>query len=193
MNKVIPVAIGILLLAGMMQTSAFTKKTNNARQFFNNLKKHCGKAYEGKAIVGGGEAFDGKKLVMHVRSCKKNEIRIPFFVGENKSRTWVLTFKRNRILLKHDHRHEDGTSDKVTMYGGWSTNIGSPTMQIFPADQETAELIDYAAPNIWWMTVDDKSFTYNLRRMGTERLFTVKFDFADKLASPPDAPWGWQD
>jgi hypothetical protein len=28
--------------------------------------------------------------------------------------------------------------------------------------------------------------------MGTDRLFIVKFDFADKLASLPSAPWGWE-
>jgi hypothetical protein len=193
MNKIIPAALGILFLFSVIHASIFTKKTNNAQQFFNELKKHCGNAYEGKAISGGdNETFANKKLVMHVRSCKKNKIYIPFFVGEDKSRTWVLTLKGNRILLKHDHRHENGKPDKVTMYGGWTTNTGSPAMQVFPADQETAKLIDYAAPNVWWMTVDKTSFTYNLRRMGTDRLFIVKFDFTDKLVSPPNAPWGWQ-
>jgi hypothetical protein len=192
MKKMVMVVSGILVSFAITLVPALTKKTNNAQQFFNELKKHCGNAYEGKIIAGGdNETFANKKLVMHVRSCKKKEIRIPFFVGKDKSRTWILTLKGGRILLKHDHRHENGQPDKVTMYGGRTTNTGSPAMQVFPADQETAELIDYASPNVWWMTVDEKSFTYNLRRMGTDRLFIVKFDFTSKLASPPDAPWGW--
>ena len=48
---------------------------------------------------------------MHVRSCEENRIRIPFFVGDDKSRTWVLTFDSDQIQLKHNHRHEDGSVD----------------------------------------------------------------------------------
>ena len=55
---------------------------------------------------------------MHVRSCKDKTIRIPFFVGDDKSRTWVFTMsKSNLITLKHDHRHKDGSEDKITQYG----------------------------------------------------------------------------
>ncbi|MDR0734516.1 MAG: hypothetical protein LBG16_02255 [Elusimicrobiota bacterium] len=185
-----------IMLLGVFFTLAFAlsaqaKKTNNAKLFFDNLKKHCGNAYEGTAIAGGEDpAFAGKTLVMHVRSCGKNEIRIPFFVGEDRSRTWVFTLKGDRILLKHDHRHEDGSPDKVTMYGGLTSNNGTPNLQVFPADQETADLINYAVPNVWWVTTDDNAFTYNLRRVGTERLFTVKFDYSKKISSPMPAPWG---
>ncbi len=162
-------------------------------KFIDQLIKHKGKSYEGKIIAGGkeGDGFTGEKLVMHVERVEGNRVCIPFHVGENRSRVWILTHENDRILLKHDHRHEDGSSDKVTMYGGWSTNQGTENIQVFPADQQTRELIDYAAQNVWWMTVNDTSFTYNLQRVGTDRLFSVSFDLTRPVETPP-AAWGWE-
>jgi hypothetical protein len=165
---------------------------NQNEQFWQELLKHCNMAYEGQLMTpGDGDAFAGKKLVMHVVNCGENFIHIPFFVGDDKSRTWVLTWDEGQIKLKHDHRHEDGSEDIVTQYGGTSTNTGFKNMQVFPADQETAALIPHAAGNVWWITLDDTSFTYNLRRIGTERLFTVSFDLTKAVTSPGPA-WGWE-
>ena len=171
------------------------QETPNSVKFWSSIQSHCGKAYEGKIIAGGkaGDGFVGKKLVMHVRSCEKNTIRIPFFVGKDKSRTWVLTKNEKHLIkLKHDHRHKDGSEDKITQYGGSSPNIGLANIQFFPPDQHTSSLISYASTNVWWITIDDKSFTYNLRRIGTDRLFTVKFDLTKEIKTPT-APWGSKD
>lgn len=169
------------------------QEKTGAQQFWENLQKHCGKSFEGEIKEGASnDTFRDKKLVMHVRSCDKNTVKIPFFVGDDKSRTWVLSFNNDRIKLKHDHRHEDGTEDKVTQYGGTSPNSGSAGIQFFPADQETFNLIPNAATNVWWITIDETSFTYNLRRIGSDRLFTVKFDLT-KTVETPAAPWGWKD
>jgi hypothetical protein len=184
-----------LILLSNISAFSQTKSLDNASVFWNGLQTLCGKAFEGKvaAALADDTTFAGKKLVMHVRSCEKNRIRIPFFVGEDKSRTWVLTRKKNRILLKHDHRHEDGKPDKVTMYGGLTTNSGSPTKQMFPADEETVNVIAAAATNVWWIDlVSNDFFSYNLRRMGSERYFSIKFDLTKEVESP-DAPWGWKD
>ena len=180
-----------LLLFALMSFSkmAIAQETPGSVQFWKNLESHCGKAYEGRLISGGSEDFSGKKLVMHVRSCEGNNIRIPFFVGEDKSRTWVLTMQDNRIQLKHDHRQEDGSEDDITQYGGTSTNTGLSHVQIFPADQETSELIPYASTNVWWITLDDTTFSYNLKRIGSDRLFSVEFDLTKEVETP-SAPWG---
>ena len=183
----------IAICSMLISFIAFGQEQSGSKQFWENLKKHCGKSYEGVVTEGAdNDAFRNKKLVMHVRNCDENIIRIPFFVGEDKSRTWVLTYKDDRIQLKHDHRLEDGSEDKVTQYGGTTTNSGSPALQFFPADQQTTDLIPYAASNVWWITIDETSFTYNLRRIGSDRLFTVKFDLT-KTAATPSAPWGWKD
>jgi hypothetical protein len=75
------------------------------------------------------------------------------------------------------------------MYGGTTTNSGLPNLQMFPADQETSDLIAYASNNVWWITLDEKSYSYNLRRVGSDRLFTVTFDLTKTIANP-SAPWG---
>lgn len=169
--------------------------------FWGELGKLCGKAFAGTiaADTSNSPDFAGKALTMHVRSCEKDRIRIPFFVGDDRSRTWVLTRKDGRIQLKHDHRHEDGKPDAVTMYGGWSTNSGMATRQFFPADEETVKVVPApagnaptAAMNVWWIDlVPGEHYTYNLRRIGSDRLFSVKFDLKSAVKIP-EPPWGWK-
>ncbi|MBK9255910.1 MAG: hypothetical protein IPM42_10515 [Saprospiraceae bacterium] len=164
--------------------------------FWTELQNLCGNVYTGSIIAGpeNDTVFAGKNLVMHIRNCNDTIIRIPFFVGEDSSRTWVLTLKESGILLKHDHRHVDGTSDKITMYGGQTSNSGSSEIQIFPADPETAELLPVAIGNVWWIELKpDVHFTYNLRRVNTDRYFSVKFDLSNPVTEIPGLPWGWKD
>lgn len=163
-----------------------------AENFWKQLQEHCGNSYEGIITKDlGNDDFANKKLLMHVRACNENEIKIPFFVGENKSRTWILRFKNDRIQLKHDHRKPDGSEEKITQYGGTAPNTGLSNVQVFPADPETAALLPAAATNVWWVTLDDDFFTYNLKRMGREGHFTVKFDLSNPVETPV-APWGWK-
>ena len=176
----------------LIPVNFFAQDQKPSEKFWKQVQAHCGKSYEGAIVSGGkeGDGFTGKKLVMHVRSCEKNDIRIPFFVGDDKSRTWVLHMNADKILrLKHDHRNPDGTEEKSTQYGGTSSNIGLENLQMFPADPYTAQLIPAAATNVWWFTVDAESFTYNLRRVGSDRLFSVRFDLTKTIANP-GAPWG---
>lgn len=165
------------------QSNAQEKKP--AQLFLEQFKSLKGKYFEGEIISGGkeGDGFTGKRLLMQVLSYDDREVKIPFYVGDDKSRTWILTYSNERLALKHDHRHEDGSADKVTFYGGLSPNEGSSTIQVFPADQETCALIDYACQNVWWITMDGKSYTYNLRRIGSDRVFSVKFDLTKSINS----------
>src|SRR5690606_18047809 len=118
------------------------QQRSGVRQFWDTLKSHCGKDYEHKLVPHvTNDDLSEKKLTIYVRTCDDGTITIPFYVGEDRSRTWVLTFENDRIKLKHDHRHEDGTEDTITQYGGTNTNSGLPGLQFFPADSETAELI----------------------------------------------------
>lgn len=180
-------------IAILCSFSVFAQLETPSETFWNTLKSHCGKAYEGTLVLPEeDEAFGGKKLVMHVRACEDNEIKIPFYVGDDKSRTWVLTMNDGIITLKHDHRHEDGTEDDVNFYGGTSSNSGKEAIQFFPADVHTQEMIPAAATNVWWITLDETTFTYNLKRLGTDRIFKVAMDLTKPIATP-EAPWGWKD
>lgn len=162
------------------------------QEFWNRLSKLKGKAFQGKVLEAPeGDDFRGKDLVMHVLDVKEDKIYIPFNVGEKLSRTWILSKTKIGIELKHDHRKEDGSEDEVTMYGGVTPNSGSDDLAMFPADQETADLLPGMATNLWWITVDDEQFTYNLRRIGSPIKFSIGFD----LESPIDVPkrsWGWE-
>ncbi|WP_282073862.1 hypothetical protein [Polaribacter atrinae] len=182
----------ILCMLLLFSMPLIAQEVPNSVVFWNSLKEHCGKSYQGTIVAGGkeGDGFTGEKLVMHVRSCEDDIIRIPFFVGDDKSRTWVFTMdKDNLIQLKHDHRHKDGSEYEITQYGGMSSNVGLFNLQVFPADKQTTNLIPAAATNVWWVTLDATSFTYNLRRIGSDRYFSVKFDITKEIETPT-APWG---
>jgi hypothetical protein len=165
-------------------------------KYFDNLRLHCGKAYEGKVTVdnAGGDGFSGK-LIMHVRSCTDQQLQIPFHVGDDHSRTWIITKTGSGLSLKHDHRAKDGNYDKSTMYGGHTVDAGFATVQSFPADQYSKELfttlgIPQSNSNIWQMFIYPETFTYRLIREGRE--FRVDFDLTKPVAIPV-APWGYQD
>jgi len=160
--------------------------------FWSALTSLCGQAFEGRLVHGSpaDSVFSRERLVMHVRECGSNEIRIPFHVGENRSRTWVLTRTETGLRLKHDHRHEDGSPDEITQYGGDAAPDGTAEWQEFPADPYTASLIPAAATNVWTIEViRDTTFAYALRREGTDRRFRVEFDLTKPVEAPP-APWG---
>jgi hypothetical protein len=183
----------ILVLLILVPFLASSQHDSGAQVFWNTLQAHCGKAYEGIIVEGKspGNAFENKKLVMHVRSCSANQIKIPFMVGDDRSRTWIFTLEGERITLKHDHRHADGTPDKTTMYGGTSTNGGSATLQVFPADKQTIDILPTAFSNVWWISLSDKTFTYNLNRIGSDRVVSIEFNVTNEIAQP-EAPWGWK-
>ena len=151
--------------------------TTNQQAFFDQVKSLCGARYEGKSVFpeDPGDAFRGQLLVAVIESCGDDEIRIPFLVGPDASRTWVLKPTAEGLQLKHDHRHEDGTPDEVTLYGGVATDPGSPISQSFPADSYTANLIPEAASNEWFLSfsADGQKLTYYLERHGKPRFKAV--------------------
>ena len=182
-------SLALFLLCFRLQA----QEDSGSAQFWDKLSSHCGKAFEGHLVSPESDPRFAGRLIMHVRSCEQGRIRVPFFVGDDRSRTWVLTKDdAGLIQLKHDHRHEDGSEDKVTQYGGRSSNTGSAMIQFFPADQFTAELLPAAVGNVWWITLDETSFTYNLRRLGADTHFSVRFDLTNPIEAP-EAPWGWKD
>ena len=167
-------------------------ETDPQTVFWESLEALCGQAFEGRVVesVPVDDSFDGQTLVMHVRECAPGEIRIPFFVGEDRSRTWVVTTTAAGLRLKHDHRHEDGSEDAVTQYGGDTRGVGSPAAQDFHADAFTAERVPAAATNVWTIEVTlGTSFAYALRREGSDRRFRAEFDLTRPIAPPPP-PWG---
>ena len=164
--------------------------------YFNNLSALCGKAFAGKISVDtpASEGFNGP-LIMHVRKCTDNQLQIPFHVGDDHSRTWIITKTGSGLSLKHDHRQKNGEYDQSTMYGGHTTDAGWANVQSFPADQYSKELFSrlgnpQSNTNIWQMYIYPQTFSYRLIREGRE--FRVDFDLTKPVALPP-VPWGYQD
>ncbi|WP_433853942.1 hypothetical protein [Stenotrophomonas nitritireducens] len=172
-----------------------------AAAFLAALAQHCGQAFAGRVVANrpasdAPDPFEGKALVMHVRGCDapEQELRVPFHVGEDRSRTWVLTRVGERLRLKHDHRHADGTADAVTLYGGDTRDAGTALRQEFPVDAESVAMFGReglagSVRNTWAMEVEPgRRFLYELSRPDG-RLFQVEFDLSRPVDTPPP-PWG---
>lgn len=172
--------------------------------FMASLAQHCGKAYPGRLVSTDPADADlvGKPMIVHFRACSANRMEIPFHVGTanggwNRSRTWIITRTETGLRLKHDHRHEDGSIDKVTQYGGDTASPGTPGQQIFPVDAESiamfrAQGLGASVTNSWIVGIDARTYAYALRRPDgpASRNFRVEFDLTQPVAPPP-APWGW--
>lgn len=173
-----------LLLATATLCGCVTRSAPSSVQdrYFDRLLSLCGMRLEGRIVsppVPADADFAGKPLVAHVRDCSPREIRIPFQVGDDRSRTWVVTRTAAGLRLKHDHRHADGTEDRISQYGGDTVTLGTERRQEFPADQFTRELLVRegnvaGASNVWAMEADRPAFlAYELRR--PNRFFRVEF------------------
>ncbi|NML07960.1 hypothetical protein [Sphingomonas sp. G-3-2-10] len=181
----------LLFLAPLALTAAAPPPQD---AFMGRLQSLCGKAFAGKVVStdAADASFADKPLVMHVRTCTADGVRIPFHVGEDRSRTWVITRTATGLRLKHDHRHEDGQPDKTSMYGGDTAASGSATRQEFPVDAESiamfrANNLTASVTNVWAVEASPTVFAYELRR--ANRHFRVEFDLTEPVAAPPP-PWG---
>lgn len=217
-----------LLLAGCTPAAdeagapAAASEATGQDAFFEALSTHCGKAYAGK--LASDDAADADfveaEMVMHVSECSEDRIAVPFHVGIpgesgiewDRSRTWLITRTETDgaagLRLKHDHRHEDGTNDPVTMYGGDTAagDDGTARAQEFPVDAESIALFEredlgVSVTNVWRVEIDPAGtegaqFNYQLKRSTEtgapeDRNFRVEFDLTSEIEAPP-AAWGWE-
>ena len=187
-----PIFSALLLLS---TTATANTLPASQQQFFDAIKAYCGQSFAGTLVKSNDSDKEmlSKTLVMHVRECSDTELKVPFHVGDDHSRTWVITKTTAGLRLKHDHRHQDGSSDKITMYGGDTATQGSATKQAFPADQHSktmfaANNMNASSGNTWFVEIEPgKLYRYGLKRQGRE--FEVEFDLTKPVATPP-TPWG---
>lgn len=163
------------------------------------LSALCGQSFAGTITsppVALDADFAGRDLVMHVRECFDNEVRVPFHVGDDHSRTWLITrLEDGRLRLKHDHRHSDGSEDVLTQYGGETVAPPEGARAEFAVDTFSQELFlredrAVSVTNVWIMELTDTAFYYRLTR--ENRFFEVTFDLTRPVDTPP-TPWGWED
>lgn len=170
-------------------------------RFLIRLERHCGEAFRGRVVADQrplndeDDPFAGRELVMHVRECDGERIRIPFHVGDDRSRTWVLTRTDYGIRFVHDQRRPDGSPEEPNLYGGDAqAGAGTSGRQEFAADGPTVAMyrergLDDEVTNVWAMEIEPgERFVYALSRPDG-RLFQVEFDLDSPVAEPPP-PWG---
>lgn len=177
-------AVALLAVSGCATMGARSPQD----AWFSNLTALCGKAFEGKVVTtdAADADFANQRLLMRVKDCSASEIRIPFSVGPDRSRTWVITRTAEGLRLKHDHRHEDGTEDVLSQYGGDTAAEGTANRQEFPVDQYSKDLFTrenrtVSNTNVWAMEVHPgRMFAYELRR--PNRHFRVEFDLTKPVS-----------
>jgi hypothetical protein len=187
-------SFSLSLFVAFSSTSALAAPSQAQLQFFDQLKALCGKAFAGKTTLDNqpSAAFSGE-MVMHIRDCTDQQIQVPFVVGENRSRTWIITKTNSGLQLQHQHKHQDGTDDLSTMYGGHTIEAGWPEAQTFPADDYSKNLFiktktPQSTGNSWHLYLyPNESFSYRLTREGRE--FRVDFDLTKEVALPKPN-WG---
>lgn len=195
--KIAPLWAAAALVSLSLAGAAAAKPAPAQDAFLAQLNALCGQRFEGRVVTtdAADARFAGERLIMHVRDCSPDEVRIPFAVGEDRSRTWVVTRTGVGLRLKHDHRHEDGTTDVLHWYGGDTTSAGTAERQEFPVDAESIALFkaegrSVSITNVWRVEVGPGQFAYQLMRQPPNaRLFRVEFDLTRPVAAPP-APWG---
>lgn len=164
------------------RASALHSETH--QDFFDNLARLCGTSFAGKQVYRShhGSSWAHLDLTMHVSRCRPDSIFIPFRVGDDTSRTWLFVVEEGRLRFRHDHRHEDGTPEDESLYGGYANGNGTAFVQYFPADDFTANLIDGGGGNLWTVSIseDFSAFSYRLDRDGEKR-FQIDFDLSQPL------------
>lgn len=186
-----------MIFAGALALSACasTPPADPQDAFFAALQSHCGNAYEGRVVSDDPADADwqGEVLTIHFRECTDDVVRIPLHVGDDRSRTWIVTRTDRGLRLKHDHRHEDGSPDAVTFYGGDTIGDGTSSRQAFPVDAESIAMfrregLDASVTNVWAIRISDDDFAYELSRP-SGRYFRAEFDLTEPVDAPPP-PWG---
>lgn len=157
--------------------------------FMASLNALCGQRFVGRVVTtdAADASFASSRLLMHVRDCSADEVRIPFWVGEDKSRTWVISRNEDGgLTLKHDHRDPEGNPDGLHWYGGDTTAAGTANRQEFPVDEFSIELFNagnasVSTTNVWAVEVHPgRVYAYELRR--ANRYLRVEFDLTRPVA-----------
>lgn len=180
--------IAILAPFALGACATMDETPNPTDAFFQNMSDLCGKSFAGTLAAGDASdaSFANADMRAHVRECGASEIRIAFDVGEDRSRTWIVTRTDSGLRLKHRHMLKDGTEDPVSQYGGDTIQAGTAMRQEFPADSYskamfTKEGRTVSNANVWAFEIEPKrTLIYELARPG--RLFRVSFDVTKPLS-----------
>ena len=173
-----------------------TSETPNPQHvFFDRFLAYCGQSFAAH-IVEDDQPSDAcnQPLVVHIRDCETDTLRMPLHVGEDRSRTWVLQRTEKGLNFQHIHLHQDGSVDAVSPYGGHTAENGTDSLQSFPVDAASKTLFEenglaVSTQNTWRLGFPSAdTMSYELTR--PNRSFIVHVDLSQPIAEPPPA-WGY--
>jgi hypothetical protein len=153
--------------------------------FWQRLQALCRSAAAGRLVAappGDTQINPTARLVVHFWECGDRELRFPLHVDSNRSRTWVFIRHTDRLELRHDHRHEDGSEDATTWYGATTLDEGTEERQEFVTERDGVR-------GGWAVAIrPGQAFTYGTIRAGAWR-HHLEFDLASPVSLPP-MHWG---
>lgn len=160
-------------------------KFDHQTNFLANYSDYCGYAYKGHTNyvdLGSGEIFENAELTMTLANCDDEEVRIPFHVDQDTSRTWIVKMTPQGLHLSHDHRYEDGSQHDANFYGGYADQEGDTFLQYFPADHRTIADRPARSANRWAKEFDlaEMKYYYRLYLNGELRL-EAEFDLSNPV------------
>jgi hypothetical protein len=178
----------ISLLSLLLLPACATLPGGGDAPFLENYRAYCGHAYEGRSLLvdlGENHPLEGARLLMIPERCSDEEVRIRFFVDEDRSRTWILRETPQGLHLSHDHRHEDGSEYPQNFYGGYADDRGTSSRQFFPADERTIRDRPAREINLWSKEFDleNQRYYYRLYLRGELR-YEAEFDLTKPLPVP---------
>ncbi len=164
--------------------SACASETNET-SFLENYADYCGYAYRGESTLvelGEGNPLEGADLVMILDDCSKDEVRMPFYVDDDRSRTWIVRRMNGRLHLSHDHRYPNGTEYDANLYGGYADEDGDAETVYFPSDERTIAERPSREINRWSKSFDHENQRYHYRLYLRDTLrYEAEFDLSDPL------------
>lgn len=177
MKKLCPVVALVLIFSACASEEESEMMLENdpeaaQNEFFDNLTSLCGESFEGAATYPDdpGHVLVDTRLVATIVNCTDTLIEIDLVRdGDTWHTTWVVEKREDGLHLYHDHigdkEYDDG-EEPLTGYGGYADDRGTATLQVFPADDHTAEILPEAETNVWMMDLDleEGRFVYYLER-----------------------------
>jgi hypothetical protein len=139
------------------------------RAFFENGRALCGQPFGGRTILAeaADTTFEPARLYFVMEQCGTDELRMPFIVGDDDSRTWILRLGDDGLTFTHQHLREDGSEYDNSGFGGHASNDGSASFQSFP-DFRATDATPAAERRVWRLRIDREHdlFVYYLDRGG---------------------------
>ncbi len=180
--------IAAFLTAGLFTGCATLPSKQSEEDFLKQYEPYLGHAYAGRSVLvdlGENHPLDGASLLMMPEAGGPGEVRIRFFVNDDRSRTWILRQTGRGLHLSHDHRREDGSEYPQNFYGGYADGRGDARKQFFPADERTIRDRPIREINLWSKEFDLENgrYLYRLRLRGELR-YEAEFDLTNPLPLP---------